>query len=106
VIVVRVEIWPKGDSRSLRQIESLTIVNLGPADDGLHAYEARGQDRVARLTHRRTDGALVLVARAIEALEYSGDTDPLSRPFDELLLHLLGFEPQRVEPPPEDAGGG
>jgi hypothetical protein len=40
MIVVRVELWPYGDPRPLRQIALLGIVNVGPDGDGRHAYEA------------------------------------------------------------------
>lgn len=69
MLVVRVEIWPGGDSRYLQQIEALTIVNIGSVDDGKHTYEVRCDDRFAETVHRRGDGALALVARAIAALD-------------------------------------
>jgi len=68
VIVVRVELWPGGDPRPLRQIAILGIVNVGPDGKGRHSYEARFEGRITRLSHNRADGALALVARAIEAL--------------------------------------
>lgn len=74
MLVVRVEIWPGGDSRVLRQIDVLTIVNVGLAEHGEHAYEARRGDGLANIRHRQSDGALALVARAIDALgAASGD---------------------------------
>lgn len=76
MIVVRVELWPGGDPRPLRQIAILGIVNVGPEGDGRHIYEARADGRVARLSHVRSDGALALVARAIAALGEGSGPDP------------------------------
>jgi hypothetical protein len=84
MIVVRVELWPFGDSRPLRQIAILGIVNVGPECDGWHAYEVRCDGKVAPLRHRRPDGALVLVARAIAALE-TAELDPLAAGLEEEL---------------------
>jgi hypothetical protein len=78
MLVVRVEIWPGGDSRAQRQIEILTIVNVGPSGAGWHAYEARSDGGVAHVRHRQIDGALALVARAIDALELTAELDPLA----------------------------
>ena len=69
MLVVRVEIWPGGDSRRLSQIEALTVVNVGLVEDGKHAYEVRSAGRFAQTVHRQSDGALALVARAIAALD-------------------------------------
>jgi hypothetical protein len=41
MLVVRVEIWPRGDARALRQIEVLTIGNVGLAGRPENGYEAR-----------------------------------------------------------------
>ena len=79
MIVVRVELWPGGDSRPLRQIAILGIVNIGPEGDGRHAYEARLEGRIARLAHAQADGALALVARAIDALAEGSEADPRAR---------------------------
>jgi hypothetical protein len=76
MIVVRVELWPYGDPRPLRQIALLGIVNVGPDGDGRHAYEARFEGRITRLSHDRADGALALVARAIDALAQGSESDP------------------------------
>lgn len=76
MLVVRVEIWPGGDPRPLRQIAVLCIVNVGPESDGRFAYEARNDGRIARLVHDRADGALTLVARAIDALAGGSVPDP------------------------------
>ncbi len=104
MIVVRVELWPRGDSRTLRQIELLSIVNvgLGPAVDGRHTYEARRKGLIARLHHDQADGALVLVARAIDALAAGSEPDPLAAPFAEADLGLP--EPSAV--PSAGAAGG
>jgi hypothetical protein len=72
VLVVRVEIWPGGDARALRQIEVLTIVNVGLVERGEHVYEARHAGAVAEVRHRQSDGALELVSRAINALAALG----------------------------------
>lgn len=82
MIVVRVELWPGGDPRPLRQIAILGIVNVGPEPDGRQAYEARFEGRITRLSHQRADGALVLVARAIEALSDRTEADPLATGLD------------------------
>lgn len=78
MMVVRVELWPGGDPRPLRQIAILGIVNVGPEADGRHAYEARFEGRITRLSHRQADGALTLVARAIAALVQGSERDPLA----------------------------
>lgn len=80
MIVVRVELWPGGDPRPLRQIAILGIVNVGLEPDGRHAYEARFDGRITRLSHDRADGALALVARAIDALAEDSEPDPLAAP--------------------------
>jgi hypothetical protein len=80
MLVVRVEIWPGGDSRGQRQIEALTIVNVGVAEQGWHAYEIRHDGRLAQVRHRQVDGALVLVARAINALKQAPEIDALPVP--------------------------
>jgi hypothetical protein len=75
MIVVRVELWPHGDPRPLRQIALLGIVNVGRDGDGRHTYEARFEGRITRLSHDRADGALALVARAIAALAEGSEPD-------------------------------
>lgn len=87
MIIVRVELWPGGDPRSLRQIELLSIVNVGPDADGRHSYEARHDGRIARLRHDRADGALALVARAIESLAEGSEADPRDG-FDDVVAEL------------------
>ena len=76
MIVVRVELWPGGDPRPLHQIAILGIVNVGPIGDGRHSYEARFEGRIADFVHARSDGALALVARAIDALAEGSVPDP------------------------------
>lgn len=76
MIIVRVELWPGGDPRTLRQIELLSIVNVGHDGLGRHSYEARHDGRIVSLSHDRADGALALVARAIEALAEGSEADP------------------------------
>lgn len=93
MLIVRVELWPRGDSRSLQQIELISIVNVGESHDGIYEYEARGNGDVVRLRHRRTDGALPLVARAIRALTESAEADPLSVDANRLYIHFSGWEP-------------
>jgi|GEM_PF-925310 hypothetical protein len=90
MIVVRVELWPGGDPRPLKQIAILGIVNVGSAGDGRHAYEARFEGRIAHLSHRRGDGALGLVARAIEALSEGTEPDPLATALDSPDVQLAG----------------
>lgn len=98
MLVVRVEIWPGGDSRAQRQIEALTIVNVGSAEPGWHAYETRHDGRLAQVRHRQGDGALVLVARAIDALGLTAEVDVLAAPDPD--GHPVGEGP---EPDPAQA---
>lgn len=79
MIVVRIELWPGGDPRPLRQIAILGIANVGPGVGSTHVYEARAAGRIARLSHDRADGALALVAQAIDALARGSQPDPLAR---------------------------
>lgn len=95
MLVVRVEIWPGGDSRYLQQIEALTIVNIGEFDEGKHAYEVRCGDRFVETSHRQRDGALALVARAIAALDE----------VEHLAMAGLGSEGRRGGGPARVAGG-
>lgn len=83
MIIVRVELWPGGDARTLRQIEVLSIVNVGPDDDGRHSYEARHDGRIVSLSHDRANGALALVARALEALGEGSEADPRATGLDD-----------------------
>ena len=78
MIVARIEIWPRGDSRALREIERVTIVNVGRSGEGYHLYEARHAGLVAAFRHRRADGATVLLTRALAALLERGEPDPLA----------------------------
>lgn len=94
MIVVRVELWPYGDPRPLRQIALLGIVNVGPDGDGRHAYEARFEGRITRLSHDRTDGALALVARAIHALAEGSEQDPKATGLDD---PDAGLRPRELE---------
>jgi len=77
-----VEIWPWGDPRALRQIEIVGIVNVGYAGEGRSRYEVRSKGRLAEVEHRRSEGALKLVALAIAALEEDGRLDPLATEID------------------------
>jgi hypothetical protein len=78
MLVVRVEIWPGGDPRAVRQIAMLGVTNIGQFADGWHLYEARLDGRVANVRHRRADGPLVLVTRAIAALVERSEPDDRS----------------------------
>lgn len=103
VIIVRVELWPRGDPRSLRQIAILGITNVGPGEGGLHAYEVRSEGRVARLRHYRADGALALVARSITALA-EAEPDALAERTDEDRAEMAvacpsGFRPAATDGP-------
>ncbi|HYK95255.1 MAG TPA: hypothetical protein VE011_05215 [Candidatus Dormibacteraeota bacterium] len=89
-MIVRIELWPGGDPRPLRQIAILGIVNVGLGGDGQHEYEARYEGRITRLSHDRADGALVLVARAIDALAEGSDPDPKAGLSDEADFGLDG----------------
>jgi hypothetical protein len=94
-MVVRFEVWPGGDPRALRQIAILGIVNVGPEADGRHAYEARFAGRVTRLLHTRSDGALALVARAIDALAAGSQRDPSAIRLDDPDIALYGLRVPR-----------
>jgi hypothetical protein len=100
VIVVRVELWPFGDPRPLRQIAILGIVNVGPDGDGRHSYEVRFEGRVTRLSHDRADGVLALVARAIDALAEGSELDPLAAEPAELEPHPVDIAPPQAMPDP------
>jgi hypothetical protein len=79
VLVVRIELWPFGDSRRLPAIEALTIVNVGRLEGDRCRYEARCDDKVALVVHDRADGPVVLLARALVALGFaSGAPAPTS----------------------------
>lgn len=96
MIVVRVELWPGGDSRPLRQIAILGIVNVGAEGDGRHAYEARFEGRMTRLSHDRADGALALVARAIDAFADGSEPDPRASRLDEGDVGLVDVAASQV----------
>lgn len=68
MLVIRIELWPGGDARRLRSIELLTIVNVGWLDDERCRYEVRLGEDLARVKHRRSDGAVALTARALSAV--------------------------------------
>lgn len=78
MLIVGVEIWPGGDPRAPRQVALLSVTNVGQFADGWHLYEARHAGSTANLRHRRSDGPLVLVARAIAALAERPEDDPLA----------------------------
>jgi hypothetical protein len=70
VIVVRIELWPFGDSRRLLALEELTIVNVGSIGGSRCRYEARLGDDVALLVHDREDGPVALAAAALGLLAH------------------------------------
>jgi hypothetical protein len=76
MLIVRLEIWPRGDARALRQIAALSITNVGAASDGEHLYEVRSEGRIAQCRHSRADGPLVLLSRALAALQTASEPDP------------------------------
>ena len=78
MIVARIEIWPGGDARALREIDRVTIVNVGETTEGYHLYEARHAGEVVRFRHRRTDGPGVLLTKAYGAFIDHGEPDPLA----------------------------
>lgn len=78
MLVVRVELWPGGDSRVLRQIAATTIVNVGRTRGAKHHYEVRSLGLLAEVRHLQSDGALKLVERSIAALERAAVADPLA----------------------------
>ena len=106
MLVVRVEIWPGGDSRAQRQIEALTIVNVGSAEPGWHAYETRHDGRLAHVRHRQGDGALVLIARAIDALELTAEVDVQPAPGGDGSPGYEGTERDHADPHHTDKAGG
>ena len=75
MLVVRVEIHPLGDERQTKQIERIDSGNVGgPNDSDASIYAViRKNDRADTMqstscVHCRSDGALVLVAKALAAL--------------------------------------
>lgn|GEM_PF-4603303 len=72
MIVVRIELWPYGDSRSLMALEELTIVNIGTAEGSRCRYEARLGAAVALLVHDPEDGPVDLATAALNALSSVG----------------------------------
>jgi hypothetical protein len=71
MIVVRIELWPGGDSRDLKVLDQITITNIGDSKilSGVTRYEVRHGDRTELIHHRRPQGALVLASRALRMLE-------------------------------------
>lgn len=66
--VVRIELWPFGDSRRLMALEELTIVNVGTLEGNRCRDEARLGTDVALLVHDREDGPVALAAAAMTVL--------------------------------------
>jgi hypothetical protein len=73
-MVARLEIWPFGNYKERRGIATIKIANLGTAHDGLTEYAVVLQDddheRWAYCYHWREDGAVTLLAVAMDALEF------------------------------------
>lgn len=100
MIVARVEIWPHGDPRALRQIAAIGIVNVGPEGGGYHAYEARCEGRVVRLRHREADGPLTLLRLAIGALEADDGRNDIAVGAADALGHRHGCPSETYESHP------
>lgn len=71
MVVVRVELWPLGNSRELQVLDQFTIWNLDAPRAGRHGYAALVAGERVAFSHRREDGALVLVRRALAAADRS-----------------------------------
>jgi len=79
MMVVTVEVWPGGRNSSPRVVETLFIGNVSSLSDvsnydvyDQNPYSSTRPDPVATITgHRRRDGALELVRRCAQAVDYS-----------------------------------
>lgn len=74
-MVASIEIWPFGEHDERRQVATVRIANLGADHDGLTKYavvlhEAGGYERWAYCYHWREEGAVRLLAVAMDALEF------------------------------------
>lgn len=69
---VEISIIPFGNEDEKRVIETLNISNILPTPISTYVIERNSYKKydedTPRVTHSRTDGALVLVRKAIEAL--------------------------------------
>ncbi len=96
MIVVKVEIWPKGDKTKARVVGEAEIANVSkhdPAPDVADEYEIRAKeasfgdqpdvDFFASFAHMRGEGALVMLASA---------------------LYAIGKRPNMAPPPPVEGG--
>jgi hypothetical protein len=73
MIVVRVEIWPGGDSAQAEEVARLTIANDGTGTEEIGHYHVGAVDGAAVRSgivtgHRRSAGALALVRAALAAV--------------------------------------
>lgn len=70
MLVAEISVWPFGSKKDKRQIGRLTIALITPGED-VADYDCRldGGEPVYVRGHDRNDGALKLVAKAIEAIE-------------------------------------
>jgi len=92
MLVVTVDLWPYGDRRHARTVDTIAIANTGDgtADVADYAVWRAGwpalEQELEKLTgrtipppdamvrrHRRADGAAALAAKAIRALEHARD---------------------------------
>lgn len=70
MLVVHVEVWPGGNMRARRVIHTLNIVNESQLEDvSDYTFHVDGGEELWVLDHRRSDGALELIRRAIEVFQ-------------------------------------
>lgn len=72
MLVVTVELRPGGDPLRARTLETLTIVNDGSGDFDVGSYDVAAEvgGRKARVVgFPRSDGAMTLVLKALQALD-------------------------------------
>ena len=73
VIVIRMELWPNGDSRRLQHLEVATMTHLDARGPECRYVVRRGV--AAEFVHVRSDGAWTLLERAIAALDATNPVD-------------------------------
>jgi hypothetical protein len=70
MLVVHVEIWPGGNMRGRHVIHTLNIVNESQLEEvSDYSFRVDGGEELWVLGHRRDDGALELIRRAIETFQ-------------------------------------
>lgn len=73
MLKVTVEIWPAGDPNHSRTIHTLAIGNISNlADISDYSISVDGLRPFVLRNHRRSDGALLLVEKALRAARRNG----------------------------------